>query len=170
MLFTLTFWTTNLTLDLSVNTTDSFFRCMVYGNPFYISVVAPIAVILLVNIIILVMVTISLHSSSKHKPMSDAARVISEARIAFACRLLLGKTWILVFLCGRRSNHGFSMVVLYYQFSTRIFYLFVLHCTKSRGEKHLVKSSWEGSIIQFIAAEDVQEYKFKKQKRLEIFF
>ena len=58
-------------------------------KPFYISVVAPIAIILFVNIIILVMVTISLHSSSKRKPMSEAVRVISEARIAFACKVLL---------------------------------------------------------------------------------
>ena len=41
-------------------------RCMVYRNPFYISVVAPIAAILLGNIIILVMVTIRLHRSRKH--------------------------------------------------------------------------------------------------------
>ena len=65
---------------------------MVYGNPFYISVVAPVAAIMLTNIIILILVTVRLHRSSKHKPMSDAARIISESRIAFACNVLLGTT------------------------------------------------------------------------------
>ena len=73
------------------------FRCMVYGNPFYISVVAPVAAIMLTNIIILILVTVRLHRSSKHKPMSDAARIISESRIAFACNVLLGTTWVLAF-------------------------------------------------------------------------
>ena len=103
---------------------------MVYGNPFYISVVAPVAAILLANIITLILVTIRLIRSSKHKPISDATRVILAARRAFGCNVLLGTTWVLAFFCNRRSNHAFSMVVLYSQFFTRIFYLSFLHCTK----------------------------------------
>ena len=54
------------------------------------------------------MVTISLHSSNKRKPMSDAARVISEARIAFACKVLLGKTWILVIFAVEEVTMAFQ--------------------------------------------------------------
>ena len=99
---------------------------MVYGNPFYISVVAPVAAILLANTIILILVTIRLHRSSKHKPMNDATRVISEARIAFSCNILLGATWVLAFFaveevtmlfqwlfCIANSLQGFFICLFY---------------------------------------------------------
>ena len=99
---------------------------MVYGNPFYISVVAPVAAIMLTNIIILILVTVRLHRSSKHKPMNDAARIISESRIAFACNVLLGTTWVLAFFaveevtvifqwlfCITNSLQGFFILIFY---------------------------------------------------------
>ena len=104
---------------------------MVYGNPFYISVVAPIAIILLVNIIILVMVTISLHSSSKCKPMSDAVRVISEARIAFACKVLLGKTWILVFFAVEEVTVAFQWLFCITN-SLQGFFIFLFYTVRNQ--------------------------------------
>ena len=73
--------------------------------------------------------------------MSDAVRVISEARIAFACKVLLGKTWILVFFAVEEVTVAFQWLFCITNSLQGFFYLFVLHCTKSRGEKHLVKSS-----------------------------
>ena len=74
---------------------DISFRCMVYGNPFYISIVAPVAIIILKNIIILTMVLSRLHKRRiRCKPM---AHVITEARRAFVCNILLGTTWVLAF-------------------------------------------------------------------------
>ena len=60
---------------------------MVYGNPFYISIVTPVAVIMLVNITILTVVTIRVNKNSKCRPMNYEALVISGARIAFACNV-----------------------------------------------------------------------------------
>ena len=134
---------------------DISFRCMVYGNPFYISIVAPLATIILKNIIILSMVLSRLHKRrSRCKPM---ARVTTEARKAFVCNVLLGTTWVLAFFCSRRRNYNFSMVVLYNQFSTGVFYLSFRNCTKSRCEKFVVGSSWEESIIQIITAKEYQQ-------------
>ena len=81
---------------------------MVHGNPFYISVVAPVGAILLVNIVILTMVTIRLHRSAKRKPITYAARIFSEARIAFACNVLLGTTWVLAFFAVDRVTMSFQ--------------------------------------------------------------
>ena len=156
MLFTLTFWTTNLTLDLSVNTTDSLFRCMVYGNPFYISVVAPIAIILLVNIIILVMVTISLHSSSKCKPMSDAVRVISEARIAFACKVLLGKTWILVFFAVEEVTVAFQWLFCITN-SLQGFFIFLFYTVRNQE----VRNTWLKALEKDLLSNSSQPKMFK---------
>ena len=91
MLFTFTFWTRKFILILSVKTIDLSFRCMVHGNPFYISIVAPVAAIIMTNLIVLVKVTVRLHRRFKHRS------VISEVRIAFAFNLLLGTTWVLAF-------------------------------------------------------------------------
>lgn len=99
---------------------------MVYANPFYVSVAAPVAAIMLANIVILVMVTFKYHRSMKHTPTSGAARVISDARIAFACNIILGTTWILAFFavgeatmifqylfCITNSLQGFLIFLFY---------------------------------------------------------
>ena len=99
---------------------------MVYGNPFYISVVAPVAAILLANIITLILVTIRLIRSNKHQPISDATRVILAARRAFGCNVLLGTTWVLAFFaieevtmlfqwlfCIANSLQGFFICLFY---------------------------------------------------------
>ena len=114
---------------------------MVYGNPFYISIVTPVAVIMLANIIILTVVTIRLNKNSKHRPMNYEALVISGARIAFACNVLLGTTWVLEIFTVEKVTMPFSMVGLYNQFSAGIFYHCFLLCTKSRCEKCVDESA-----------------------------
>ena len=58
--------------------------------------------------------------------MSDAARIISESRIVFACNVLLGTTWVLAFFaveevtvifqwlfCITNSLQGFFILIFY---------------------------------------------------------
>ena len=110
---------------------------MVYGNPFYISVVAPVAAILLANIITLILVTIRLHRSSKHKPMSDAARVISEARIAFACNVLLGTTWVLAFFAIEEVTMLFQWLFCIAN-SLQGFFIFLFYTVRNQD----VRNAW----------------------------
>ena len=110
---------------------------MVYGNTFYISVVAPVATIILANIIILILVTIRLHRSSKHKPMSDAARIISEARIAFACNVLLGTTWVLAFFAVEKVAMVFQWLFCITN-SLQGFFIFIFYTVRNQD----VRNAW----------------------------
>ena len=114
---------------------------MVYGNPFYISIVTPVAVIMLANIIILTVVTIRMNKNSKQRPINNEALVISGVKIAFACNVLLGTTWVLKIFAVEKVTMLFSMVDLYNQFSAEVFYHCFLLCTKSRCEKCVDESA-----------------------------
>ena len=68
------------------------FSCVVRGLPFYIGVVIPVALILIKNFIVLVLalrrITNSQFKNQKKREL------MTSARIAFACSILLGTTWI----------------------------------------------------------------------------
>ena len=109
---------------------------MVYGNPFYISVVAPVAAIMLANIIILIRVTIKLHRRNKHKPMSDAARVISEARIAFVCNVLLGTTWVFTLFAVEEVTMVFQWLFCITN-SLQGFFIFLIYTVRSQDVRNV---------------------------------
>ena len=115
--------------------------CMVYGNPFYISVIAPIAAIWLVNTIILIIVMVKLHQSSKNKPMSDTVRVLSESRIAFACNILLGITWVFAFLAvGELTTFFQWLFCIFNSLQGFFFFIFYTLCSKN------VRTSWSKEL------------------------
>ena len=86
--------------------------------------------------------------------MNNEALVISGARIAFACNVLLGTTWVLEIFAVEKVTMPFSMVGLYNQFSTGTFYHYFLLCKKSRFEKCVDESAWEKSIIHDIRVKE----------------
>ena len=86
-------------------------------------------------------VTIRLNKNSKRRPMNNEALEISRARIAFACNVLLGTTWVLEIFAVEKVTMPFSTVGLYNQFSAGIFYHCFLLCTKSRCEKCVDESA-----------------------------
>ena len=110
---------------------------MVYGNPFYISVVVPVAAIMLANIITLTLVTVRLHRSPKHKTMSDAARIILESRIAFACNGLLGTTWVLAFFAVKDVTMVFQWLFCIAN-SLQGFFIFLFYTVRNQD----VRNAW----------------------------
>ena len=124
----------NFIFNVSVNTFDASFRCMVYGNPFYISVVTPVAIIMLANIMILIKVTITLHGSNNgknlHKSNNDKTMTaIKESRIAFGLNLLLGTTWILAFLAVEEVTMTFQWLFCIIN-SLQGFFIFVFYTVR----------------------------------------
>ena len=111
-------------------------RCMVYRNAFYICVVAPIAAILMGNIIILVMVTIRLHRNRKHKPTSIITRVITKARVAFACNLFFGTTWVLAFFAVEEVTMVFQWLFCITN-SLQGFFIFVFYTMRNKEVRNI---------------------------------
>ena len=72
---------------------------MVRNNAFYISVLAPVAAILLVNLTVLLVVLVKLHNHGKRKQIGPFPRLFADTRIAFTCNVLLGCTWVFA-LCA----------------------------------------------------------------------
>lgn len=70
------------------------FSCVVTGNSFYFGVMLPIAGVLLFNFIILGMVMRSLSSTNRNMLKKQKNETRSQARIAFACSVLLGVSWV----------------------------------------------------------------------------
>ena len=124
-------------MNLFVNTADLSFRCVVYGNPFYISVVAPGAAIMLANLIVLIMVIIRLHRSIKRRPMNVATRVITEARRAFGCNILLGTTWVFAFFAVEEVTMLFQWLFCVTS-SLQGFFIFFFHVVRNQD----VRNAW----------------------------
>ena len=108
---------------------------MVYGNPFYISVVAPVAAIIITNLIVLVKVTIRLHGRFKHR------RVISEARVAFACNILLGTTWVLAFFAVQEVTMVFQWLFCITN-SFQGFFIFLFYTVRNQE----VRKAWSKAL------------------------
>ena len=102
------------------------FRCMLRNKPFYISVLAPVAAILLVNLTVLLVVMVKLHNHGKRKQIGPFLRLFADIRIAFTCNVLLGCTWVFAlfavgkaitifqwFFCIFNSLQGFFIFLCY---------------------------------------------------------
>ena len=68
------------------------FSCVVRGLPFYIGVVVPVTLVLTKNFIVLMLVLRGITNSQFKK--NKKRELMVSARIAFACSILLGTTWI----------------------------------------------------------------------------
>ena len=102
------------------------------------------------------MLTISLHSSSKCKPMSDAVRVISEARIAFACKVLLGKTWNLVFFAVEEVTAAFQWLFCITN-SLQGFFIFLFYTVRNQE----VRNTWLKALEKDLLSNSSQPKMFK---------
>ena len=69
-----------------------FSRCMLRGLPFYISIVAPVAAIILFNASVLCVVVVLFHKQHRRK-RSTFSWLVTDVRVAFMCNVLLGLTW-----------------------------------------------------------------------------
>ena len=111
---------------------------MVHGYPFYITVVLPVAAILFANTVTLIIVMNKLYQHGKEKarkqsdgdenkkPMIDTAMIISQSRIAFACNVLLGITWIFALLAVGKATMYFQWLFCIFN-SLQGFFVFVFY-------------------------------------------
>ena len=122
---------------------------MVHGYAFYIAVVVPVATILVANTgtLIIVMYNLYRHGQKKarklsdgdenKKPMFDTAMVISQTRIAFACNVLLGITWVFALLAVGKATIFFQWLFCIFN-SLQGFFIFVFYTIRNQD----VKKAW----------------------------
>ena len=122
---------------------------MVHGYAFYIAVVVPVATILVANTgtLIIVMYNLYQHGQKKarklsdgnenKKPMFDTAMVISQTRIAFACNVLLGITWVFALLAVGKATIFFQWLFCIFN-SLQGFFIFVFYTIRNQD----VKKAW----------------------------
>ena len=69
--------------------------------------------------------------------MSDAARIISEARIAFACNVLLGTTWVFAFFAVEEVTMVFQWLFCIAN-SLQGLFIFLFYTVRSQD----VRNAW----------------------------
>ena len=72
------------------------FSCMVHGTPFFVSVLSPAILVLLLNYIVLIIIIKKIHNKAKkrHQDKSHFQRLVIDTRNAFVVNSLLGITWV----------------------------------------------------------------------------
>ena len=124
-------------------------RCMVHGYAFYIAVVVPVSTILIANTVALIIVMYNLYQHGQKKArklsdgdenkksMIDTAMVFSQTRIAFACNVLLGITWIFALLAVGKATIFFQWLFCVFN-SLQGFFIFVFYTVRNQD----VKKAW----------------------------
>ena len=119
---------------------------MVHGYAFYTAVVIPVAAILSINTVVLATVIYKLHQSGKYRassvssgnsnktPMTETTRMISEARITFACNVLLGTTWIFALLAVGKATLFFQWLFCVFN-SLQGFFIFYFYTVRNQDIK-----------------------------------
>ena len=106
---------------------------MVRDNAFYISVLAPVAGVLLVNLTVLIVVMVKVQGrGGKRKQNGKFSDLFNEMRIAFTCNILLGCTWVFALFAVGKALRVFQWFFLHIQLTARIFYISILCCSKLR--------------------------------------
>ena len=121
---------------------------MVRGNPFYISLVAPIAVIIVCNTCVLCVVIVKIHKHRKDKGESELSQLIADARIAFTCNVLLGTTWVFALFAVGEATMVFQCLFSIFN-SLQGFFIFLFYTVrnpdlpKSMQRKMTARSAWD---------------------------
>jgi len=111
--------------------------CVVRGTPFFISLLMPVCVILLGNMIVLGLVLHTLAKGSKKlaKGKKDEKKKwVGQARIAFSCAGLLGLTWLFAILAVGDATEVFQWLFCIFN-SLQGFYIFIFYCYRSPEAK-----------------------------------
>ena len=110
----------------------SFFcSCVVTGRSFYVSLFAPIIIVITVNVFILVRV---MYSLSKSPSLNSKSSNIRKGRIWFSCACLLGLSWVFGVFSVATSSLVFQYLFCICA-SFQGFFLFFFNCVLNKEVK-----------------------------------
>ena len=114
------------------------FSCVVRGLPFYIGVVVPVTLIFIKNFIVLVLVLRGITNSQFKK--NKKRELMASARIAFACSILLGTTWIFGILAVGDLRYFFQCLFCVFNSFQGCFIFFFYTVRNAEARKHWKKT------------------------------
>lgn len=103
---------------------------MVHGNPFYISLVGPVALIIVFNTYVLCVVILKLHKHYQDKIESKFSQLMTDARIAFTCNILLGTTWVFALFAVGEATMVFQWLFCIFN-SLQGFFIFLFYTVRN---------------------------------------
>ena len=103
---------------------------MVHGNPFYISLVGPVALIIVFNTYVLCVVILELHKHYQDKIESKFSQLMTDARIAFTCNILLGTTWVFALFAFGKAIMIFQWLFCIFN-SLQGFFIFIFYTVRN---------------------------------------
>lgn len=105
---------------------------MVRGLPFFFAVLAPVVIVLIGNMVVLVLVLRGIKDGSQLVKDSKAEKnkKLTQARIAFACSVLLGLTWVFAILAVGGARDFFQWMFCIFN-SLQGFFIFVFYTLRS---------------------------------------
>ena len=122
---------------------------MVHGNSFYFAVLAPVALILTINIVVLFMVMKSLTKKGKNKITSTQKKTIfMQLRIAMACATLLGLTWLFALMAVGDLQYTFQLLFAIFN-SLQGFFIFFFYTVMNRDVQKKFRKFIQNDKIKF---------------------
>ena len=150
------------------------FSCVIRGYSFYVAVLLPTAAILLANVVVLILAMRGLTKGGNKLKASKTGNkeFFRQARIAFACSVVLGLTWLFAILAVVELTDTFQWLFCIFN-SFQGFFIFIFYTARNNDAKTEWKSTLGMKSRNGVSSKAgnrncVMELKEKKGKNIEI--
>ena len=140
-----------------------FSRCMLRGLPFYISIVAPVAAIILFNASVLSIVVALFHKQHRRK-RKTLSWLVGDVRVAFMCNVLLGLTWAFGLIAVGKVTLIFEWLFCIFN-SLQGAFIFIFYTIRNENVR---QSLGRTSLVQSLSQKRLLEMTVFKKKDEEI--
>nr|XP_047141895.1 SCO-spondin-like isoform X3 [Hydra vulgaris] len=114
--------------------------CVVRGFSFYFGILLPVCIVMAFNIVILLLTIRGIDSNAS---LQNKMKSIKKVRIAFACSLLLGTTWLFAILAVGKLKVAFQWLFCIFN-SLQGFFIFLFYTLDNKK----VKEQWVSFLYE----------------------